>query len=99
MSRRPMRGRCDANQAKVIRELKQSGCSVVSISSLGGGVGDVLIGLGGFNYLAEIKDPMQIPSKRRLTPDEKQFHATWAGQICIIETAQEFMQKVQVTRG
>lgn len=98
MSRRPMRGRCDANQEKVVRDLRKLGCSVVSISSLGGGVGDVLIGLGGLNYLAEIKDPMQRPAKRRLTPDEKQFHETWTGQICVIETAQEFMQKIQVTR-
>jgi hypothetical protein len=43
----------------------------------------------GNNYLIELKDPAQPPSKRRLTPDEKKFHAQWSGQIGVAETFED----------
>lgn len=88
------RGRVDGNQAQIVKELRQAGCSVAMTSDLGCGVPDILVGLRGVNVWAEIKDPNQPPSKRRLTPDEKEFHAAWKGQVCVIETAEELLSKL-----
>jgi hypothetical protein len=91
-------GRIDRNQVSVIRELRKAGCTVTVSSYLGDGFPDAVVGLGGVNYLIEIKDPDQPPSKRKLTADEKDFHASWNGQVCVIETADDFLRKIQVTR-
>lgn len=92
-----MRGKVDANQSRIVKELRQAGCSVAMTSNLGGGFPDILVGWRGVNVLAEIKDPNQPPSKRRLTPDEQEFHAAWKGQKCVIETAEDILKNFAVT--
>lgn len=84
-------GRVDANQAAIVRDLRQAGCSVAITSDLGEGYPDILVGLRGVNVLAEIKDPNQPPSKRKLTEDERRFHELWRGQICVIESAEDLL--------
>lgn len=88
------RGRVDSNQSRIVKELRQAGCSVAMTSDLGCGFPDILVGLKGVNVLAEIKDPNQPPSKRRLTADEKDFHDSWRGQVCVIETAEDLLSKL-----
>ena len=86
-----LRGKVDGNQAKVVRDLRKMGCSVLPTSNLGSGCGDILAGFRGANYLFEIKDPLQPPSKRKLTDDEKDFHLAWNGQVAVITSAEDAM--------
>jgi hypothetical protein len=80
------RKRIDANQPLLVKSLRDLGASVQSLADLGKGVPDLLIGFQGRNYLFEVKDWKQPPSKRRLTPDEKTWHELWRGNVYVIET-------------
>lgn len=75
--------RKDANQDQIIADLRRSdiGASVAVTHQLGNGVPDIVVGFRGENFLIEIKDGSKPPSARRLTPDEKDFHMGWQGQI------------------
>ncbi len=50
------------------------------------------------NYLFEIKDPDKLPSQRKLTPDEKEFHKKWQGQIDIIETVEDALKIIGILK-
>ena len=76
----------DANQPKLVEDLRALGYSVAVTSSLGGGFPDIVVGVRGRNFLFEIKDPEKVPSKRKLTQDEADFHYGWKGQVCTITT-------------
>lgn len=80
--------RTDRNQPEIVRALRQVGATVWITAALGTGV-DIVVGKDGRNILMEVKDPLQKPSQRQLTVDEKAFHYAWAGQIAVVETAEE----------
>lgn len=86
--------RVDGNHSRIVKELRQVGAVVQSIADLGDGVPDILVAYRGRNWLFEIKDWRQPPSKRRLTPKEKQWHAFWlvAGQVAVVETSEEALK-------
>ena len=49
------------------------------------------------NFLAEVKDGEKQPSKRKLTPEQAEWHEAWMGQIIVIETIDDvvaFMGRV-----
>ena len=52
----------------------------------------MLAGKQGINYMIEIKDGSKPPSKRRLTPDEEDFHAGWRGRIEVIESVDDVIE-------
>jgi hypothetical protein len=79
----------DANQSSIVRQLRQAGATVQSLADLGKGCPDLLVGYRGRNWLMEVKDWKQPPSKRRLTPAEKLWHQTWQGQVAVVETFNE----------
>jgi len=84
--------RVDANQSLIVKQLRAIGATVQSLADLGKGVPDLLVGWRGKNWLMEIKDWKQPPSKRRLTPDEKKWHQSWNGQVHVVETFDEAMK-------
>ena len=84
--------RVDANQSLIVKELRAIGATVQSLADLGKGVPDLLVGWRGQNWLMEIKDWKQPPSKRRLTPDEKKWHQSWNGQVHVVETFDEALK-------
>lgn len=84
--------RIDANQSSIVRALREIGASVQSLADLGKGVPDIAVGYRGKNFLFEIKDWKQPPSKRKLTPDEKKWHETWNGQVHVVETFDEALK-------
>ena len=86
----------DANQREIVQALEQLGCSVVSLAGLADGVPDLLVGYHGANYLLEVKDSAKPPSRRRLTPDQREFFAAWRGQVARVETVQEALGVVGV---
>ncbi len=63
--------------------------SVCCIHEVGNGCPDLLVGSFGKNYLLELKDPSQPPSRRDLTPDERKFHEDWRGQVAVAHDLDE----------
>jgi hypothetical protein len=76
-------GRTDGNQTEVVAGLRARGYSVLVMSGLGKGAPDILVGRHGQNVLVELKDPARPLSGRKLTPDEKVWHANWRGQVLV----------------
>ena len=76
--------RTDANQASIVKALRDMGATVVCLHQIGGKCLDILVGHYGKNYLFEIKAP-----GGRLTPDEAEFLASWNGQASVIHSAEE----------
>jgi hypothetical protein len=83
------RGRVDGNQAQIVDDLRKFGASVQSLSSIGGGCPDLLVGYRGLNFLFEVKDPKQKPSDRILTEDELKWHSGWRGNCRTIESSEQ----------
>ena len=82
-------GRTDANQDRIVTALRDGGASVCITSNLGNGAPDIIAGYRGANFLLEVKDGDQPPSRRKLTPDEVTFHDNWRGQIAVVENVEQ----------
>jgi hypothetical protein len=59
----------------------------------------LLVGYFGVNGLAEVKDPEQPPSGRKLTEDERDWHNTWKGQVAVIETSEDVVEFLRQLRS
>jgi hypothetical protein len=67
------RGKTDANQTPIVRELRKAGCSVQSLADIGKGCPDILVGWHGRTYGPyEVKLP-----GCELTPDEVAWWDAW----------------------
>lgn len=86
--------RVDRNQSEIVDALRSIGATVAITSALGKGFPDLVAGYRGKNYLIEVKDWQKRPSERRLTPDEAEWHQSWRGQVCVIETKDEAISLV-----
>ena len=86
--------RVDNNQAEVVKRLKLHGVSVLHLHIVGNGCPDLLIGFRGANYLVELKNPDNPPSKRELTDDEKKFFCLWKGQVVKAETVEQILEAI-----
>jgi Holliday junction resolvase len=80
------RGKIDANQKRIVAQLRDLGYSVKSTANLGDGFPDIIVGANGKNYLFEIKDGDKPPCQRKLTDDEQEFFNLWRGQVNIAES-------------
>ena len=80
------RARTDGNHGQIVEALRAAGCTVQSLAAIGDGTPDLLVGVGGRNLLVEVKDGSKSPSRRRLTDDERTWHAAWAGQVAVVAT-------------
>ena len=83
--------RVDANQKKIVEQLRKIGASVTVTSMIGEGFPDVVVGFRGKNFLIEIKDESKSPSQRKLTPDEQRWHLRWRGQAAICKNFDEIL--------
>jgi Holliday junction resolvase len=79
----------DANQKKVVEQLRRCGFSVYCTHMIGRGFPDIVVGANNRNYLFEIKDEEKTASRKKLTPDEEKFFQTWSGQVSIIENTDD----------
>ena len=84
----------DANQQEIIDALRECGYSVVSIHRVGKGVPDILVGKHGKNYLLEVKNPEY---SGELTDDEREFFASWRGQVDVVTTIEEALSMMRGT--
>lgn len=94
---RKFAARVDAIQKDVVDALRAIGASVQHLHTVGDGCTDILVGYRGVNYLIEIKDGNKPPSERRLTPDQRCWHARWQGEAVIAISADEAVN--YITRG
>ena len=69
----------DANHDQIVMALRVVGATVQSLAGVGKGVPDLLVGYQGHTYLIEIKDGDKVPSARKLTPDQEDWHGKWTG--------------------
>ena len=77
----------DENQPEIVQALRDAGCSVQSLSFVGKGCPDLLVGRDGRNFLLEVKWPLGTPSHRALTPDQAKWHREWRGAIHVVYSA------------
>lgn len=89
--------RIDRNQPEIVAALRKLGATVLHLHTIGKGAPDILIGYQGKNALVELKDGNKPPSDRKLTPDEKKFHAEWRGQVAVIESVDEAIAFIKTT--
>jgi hypothetical protein len=86
--------RIDANQNEIVQALRDVGASVAITSMVGAGFPDIVVGYRGQNYMIEIKDGSKSPSRRKLTPDEKEFHDLWRGTVIVVNNINEVLEAV-----
>lgn len=86
--------RVDGNHSEIIKALRQIGASVADTSRMGQGFPDLVCGFRGNNFLIEVKNDKQPPSKRQLTADEKRFHDGWCGSVHVVESAEQAIKLV-----
>ena len=79
----------DENQSEIVKALRAAGASVQPLHAVGQGCPDLLIGFRGKNLLFEVKDGAKVPSAKRLTDDQSEWHAEWRGNVFVVESAEE----------
>lgn len=90
-------GRLDDNQNAIVKRLRQCCVSVQSLASVGKGCPDILVGFRGQNWLFEIKNPKQVPSKQRLTKDEQSWHDNWRGRVYVVSSFDRIAEIIGAT--
>lgn len=84
----------DGNQKAIIDKLRQLGVSVISLSNVGDGCPDIVVGFRNKNYLFEIKNPEHAPSQQKLRPKQQKFFDTWAGQVSKVLTVEDILEEI-----
>lgn len=85
----------DGNHGEIVAALRAVGCLVQSLAGVGDGVPDLLVGYRRQVWLLEIKDGAKVPSKRKLTPAEQEWHSRWAGYpVRVVESVTEALAAV-----
>lgn len=87
----------DANHKEIIDGCRKiPSISVFSTHMVGKGFPDIVIGYKGINYLVEIKDGKKSKSQKKLTNDEIKFHASWCGQVNIVENIDDVLRMLKI---
>lgn len=63
----------DRNQPEIVKALRAVGAKVMPMHFVGSGFPDLLVNYRGRLVLLEVKDGDNIPSRKKLTPDERDF--------------------------
>lgn len=83
----------DANQTQVVSALRSAGVKVLSLAALGQGVPDLLCCFRGVLVLLEVKDGRKVPSARRLTADQVEWHREWADvPLHVVESPEQALK-------
>ena len=90
------RAAVDANQAAIVGELRDAGCTVQHLHKVGEGCPDIAVGHRSTNYFFEIKDGSKPPSAQKLRPLQQKWHDEWKGQVCTITTAEEALSAMGI---
>lgn len=87
----------DDNQKEIVKALRNMGCSVQHLHSVGAGCPDLLVGYKGFNILLEVKDGNKSPSQQKLTPDQIIWHRDWRGHVDVVNSSEQAILAVLKT--
>lgn len=88
--------RVDANQAEIVKALRDFGCTVQCLHMVGKGCPDLLVGYQSMNILIEVK-----VGDAKLTDVEKEWCDKWAGDYSIARSpghAVEIVRLIYMTR-
>lgn len=89
----------DANQPEIVKALRQIGCTVQPLHTVGDGCPDLLVGAFGVTLLMEVKDGTKPPSARRLTEDQLVWHGAWSGgPLSIVTDIESAIRAVNAIR-
>jgi hypothetical protein len=93
--RRPAaQGRPDRNHAEVKGWYEKLYCSVVDTHEVGGGFGDLVVGIAGHTDIVEVKT-----ESGHLEPAQVTFHRDWRGsKVVIVRTQADVINHVQNVR-
>ncbi len=95
-----MRGRLaakvDRNQPEIVAALRQIGCSVLPLHTVGAGCPDLAVGWQGRTFFLEVKDGMAPPSERKLTAAQVEFHAGWRGHVAVVTSIREALEAIGI---
>ena len=86
----------DRNHAEIRDQLRKLGVFVWDTHTLGNGFPDLLCVVRKEAVLLEVKDPKKIPSKRRLTPQERDFFKAYPGPIFVVTTVEQALTALGV---
>jgi hypothetical protein len=89
------RGKIDKNQNEIVKALRNLGAVVSITSSFGSGFPDIVVSYMNRWFLIEIKDGNEVPSKKKLTPDEDRFHAEQRAPVYTIYDTREALMLMQ----
>ena len=92
----PRARKVDANQAQIVGALRDVGASVQPLHTVGKGCPDLAVGFKGRNYFLEAKDGSLSPSRRKLTPDQEEWHRTWRGHVVVVNSVDEALTAIGV---
>ena len=82
--------RHDKNQTAIARALKQVGCRVYSLSNVGEGIPDLLVGYRFVTFLIECKNKDNWYGKKEAHyQTQKTFRQTWNGGMVLTATSPE----------
>lgn len=84
----------DRNQPEIVAALRAVGASVQPLHAVGQGCPDILCGFRGTTYAIEIKDGGLVPSARKLTPAQKEWHDAWRGQVAVVLSAEDALHVI-----
>ncbi len=87
----------DRNQPEIVQALRQLGCTVCPLHTVGGGVPDLLVGWQGETFLLEVKDGSKPPSKQALTVHQIPWHDQWRGKpVAVVRTVKEALEAIGI---
>lgn len=86
--------KADANQTEIVKALRAAGASVFITSNVAKGFPDLVVGFNGINYLVEVKDSAKPLSAQKLKPHQVELHATWKGQICVVNSVEQALKVI-----
>lgn len=90
----------DANQSVVVGAFRSLGFTVQPTHTVGSGYPDLNVGYGDwFTCLVEVKDGAKVPSARKLTPDQIEWHRDWRGGSYKVETIEDVVNLAQAIRA
>jgi hypothetical protein len=88
--------RVDAVQKEVVKKLQAAGYSVLSLTDVGRGCPDLLVGRNGRNYLLEVKSP-----NGKQNAEQVEFQKNWRGQyqVATLDNIDAFLIQVYLDDG
>lgn len=88
----------DRNHPEIVKTLRDAGCRVLDLGSVGNGCPDLLVRRGGMMLFLEVKDGKKPPSARALTLDQVRFHREWQDAVKVVTSVDEALDAMRIDR-